>query len=106
MYFILDGFDEAEVLEHLDLVNVPVMMLVKLLANDQGPPASESASEDDLERYMMKSNKLASYWEQLHKVLQSSADGSMLQDMSINDLTLPLFIPSGEDEQVTRPNGG
>ena len=98
MYFILDGFDEAEVLEHLDLVNIPVIMLVKLLAEDQELPA---ASEDDLEKIKIKSNRLASYWQQLHQVLQSGGDGSMLQDMSIVSLTLPLVIPSGEDDKVT-----
>jgi len=99
MYFILDGFDEAEVLEHLDVVNVPVMMLVKLLAEDQGLPASDVV--EDVEKIKMKQDKLASYWQQLHKVLHNSGEGSMLQDMSTVDLTLPSAIPSGEDEKVS-----
>jgi len=99
MYFILDGFDEAEVLEHLDVVNVPVMMLVKILAVDQGLPASDEA--DDLEKMKMKADKLASYWQQLHQVINNSGEGSMLKDMSTVPLTLPSVIPNGEDEKVS-----
>jgi len=99
MYFILDGFDEVEVLEHLDVVNVPVMMLVKLLAKDQGLPASDVV--EDVEKIKMKEDKLAGYWQQLHKVLHNSGEGSMLQDMSTVDLTLPSAIPSGEDDKVS-----
>ena len=97
-YFILTGFDEAEVLEQLDVINVPVMLLVKLLAKDDGPPSA--ASEEEIEAYNKKNSKLTAFWKQQDRIISNSNEGSMLVNMSCNDLTLPAIIPSGDEQKV------
>lgn len=95
---MLTGFDEAEMLEQLDSINVPVMMMVKLLARDKGPPSA--ASEEEIEIYKKNNNKLSTYWKHLDQIIATSNEGSMLVNMSCNELTLPAVIPSGDDQKV------
>ena len=76
------------------------MMIVKLLAKDQGPPST--ATEEEADAYNKKNNKLSTFWKQLRKIISASAEGSMLLDMSCNELTLPMIIPSGDDQKVSQ----
>ena len=97
-YFILTGFDDGEVLEQLDLINVSVMMLVKLLAKDAGPPSA--ANEEEIEAYNKKNNSLLAFWKQLIQITSTNNEGSMLVNMTCNELTLPATIPCGDDQKV------
>ena len=97
-YFILTGIDEAAVLEQLDVVNVSVMIMVRLSAEDNGPPST--ASEEEIEAYNNKNNKLSTFWKQLGRVTSTNNEGSMLLNMSCNELTLPAAIPNGDEEKV------
>jgi len=94
----LTGFDEAEVLDQLDSINVAVLMMVKLLAKDEGPPST--ASEEEIEAYNKKNNKLSTFWKQLSRIISTSGEGSMLLNMSCSELTLPATIPSEDDQKV------
>ena len=92
------GFDEAEVLEQLDVINVAVMLMVKLSAKDKGPPSA--ASEEEVEAYNKKNSKLSAFWKQLGRVTSTNNEESMLINMSCNGLTLPAAIPSGDEQKV------
>ena len=94
----MTGFDEAEVLEQLDVINVSVMMMVKLLAKDKGPPPA--ASEEEADAYKKKNSKLLAFWKQLGRVLSTNNEDSMLINMSCDELSLPAVIPSGDEQKV------
>lgn len=94
----MTGFDEAEVLEQLDIINVSVMMMVKLLAKDNGPPST--TSEEEIEAYNKMNNKLSAFWKQLGRITSTNNENSMLVNMSCNELTLPAIIPSGDEQKV------
>ena len=97
-YFILTGFDDADIIEQLDSINVSVMLMVKLLAKDTGPPSA--ASEEDIEAHSKRNDKLSTFWKQLTQVTSTNSEGSMLVNMSCDELTLPAAIPSGDEQKV------
>lgn len=85
-------------LEQLDAINVPVMLLVKLSTKDKGPPSA--ASEEEAEVYNKKNGMLSAFWKQLGRVTSTNNEDSMLINMSCNGLTLPAAIPSGDEQKV------
>ena len=94
----MTGFDDAEVIEQLDSINLSVMMMVKLLAKDMGPPSA--TTEEEIEEYGKRNDKLSTFWKQLVQVTSTNNEGSMLVNMSCDELTLPAAIPSGDDQKV------
>ena len=98
-YFILTGFDDADVIEQLDSINVSVMLMVKLLAKETGPPSA--ASEEEIEAYSKRNDKLSTFWKQLVQVTSTNNESSMLVNMSCDELTLPAAIPNGDEQKVS-----